>query len=78
MAISCQNSLETVKSFVSKIIKKDKEFTQNNTINKHENLFRPLNSFLKNNQELSAETVDLMVLFVEEIVVKYYDKHYAV
>lgn len=32
---SCRNSLEPVKSFVSKIIKKDKEFMHHNTINKH-------------------------------------------
>jgi hypothetical protein len=42
-----------VKSFVSKIIKKDKEFLQNQTVNKQETLFKPLHAFTKNNAELS-------------------------
>lgn len=57
VAITCHNFLEPVKTFVSKIIKKDKDFVQNNIVNKHENIFRPLQSFIKNNSELSPESL---------------------
>jgi len=48
-----------------------------NTINKVENLFRPLNSYLKNNTDLSEEAVALVSAFVEGVVVKHYDSSYA-
>jgi hypothetical protein len=66
-----------VKSFVSKIIKKDKEFLQSSTINKHDTLFKPLHGFIKNNGELTEECAGVIASFVEKAVVKYYDSHYA-
>ena len=77
VAVTCQSFLEPVKSFVSKIIKKDKDFVQNNTVNKHENLFKPLHSFIKNNTELSPEALEFITQSVEAIVIKHYDSKYA-
>lgn len=77
MIAACKSSLETVKSFVSKIVKKDKEFLNSNLINRPDNLFKPLHSFLRNNSELSEEACNLMRMAVEEEVVAHYDAHYA-
>ena len=74
---SCQGSIEPVKSFVSKIIKKDKEFVRDNTINKYDNLFKPLQGFIKNNGDLTPDCIKVISAFVEQQVVKYYDSSYA-
>ena len=50
---------------------------QNNTINKYENLFKPLQGFFKNNSELNEKCSIIISNFVERSVVKYYDTHYA-
>lgn len=77
VAVACQNFLEPVKSFVSKIIKKDKDFLQNQTVNKHETLFKPLHAFIKNNNELSPSALPFINQAVEAAVTKYYDSRYA-
>lgn len=50
---------------------------QNNTVNKHENLFKPLHSFIKNNTELSPDALEFITHSVESIVIKHYDSKYA-
>jgi hypothetical protein len=77
VAVGCQNFLEPVKSFVSKIIKKDREFVQHNTINKQETLFKPLHAFAKNNAELSPSAIQFITDSVEAVVIKHYDTRYA-
>jgi hypothetical protein len=46
-------------------------------VNKHENLFKPLHAFLKNNAELSGEALQFITDSVEFIVIKHYDSRYA-
>ena len=77
MISACQGSLEPAKSFVSKIVKKDKEFVHSNLINRPGNLFKPLHSFLRNREELSQRARELITGAVEEKVVKHYDAFYA-
>ena len=48
-----------------------------NTVNKHENLFKPLLAFTKNNAELSPAALAFITDSVEAIVTKYYDSRYA-
>lgn len=74
---SCCGSLEACKAFVTKIVKKDREFVERMTVNKQENLFKTLEAFLANNPELTGEAREYIRRVVEGGVVRHYDGKYV-